>query len=56
MADNALALAFFVDVDSHVPSDPHFSIFCDWQGLMVIPLVSTLYHYNCPNFPDMKST
>ena len=33
----------FVCVDSHVPGNPHFSIFCGWQGLMVISLVITLY-------------
>ena len=30
-----IMLQHFVCVDSHVPSNPHFSIFCDWQGLMV---------------------
>ena len=36
-------LQHFVCVDIRVPDNPHFSIFCDWQGLMVIPLVSTHY-------------
>ena len=27
---------------SHVLGNPHFSIFCSWQGLMVIPLVIRL--------------
>ena len=33
----------FVCVDSNVPGNPHFSIFCGWQGLMLIPLVIILY-------------
>ena len=36
-------LQHFVCVDSHVPGNPHYFIFCNWQGLMVIPLVSKLY-------------
>ena len=40
-------LQYLVCVDSHVPGDSHFSIFFNWQGLMVIPFVSTLY----PIFP-----
>ena len=40
-------LQYLVCVDSHVSGDSHFSIFYNWQGLMVIPFVSTLY----PIFP-----
>ena len=38
-----IMLQHFVCEDSGVPGYPYFSIFCDWQGLMVIPLVSTPY-------------
>jgi len=38
-----IMLQHFVCVDSHAPGNPHVSIFFDWQGLTVIPLVSTLY-------------
>ena len=38
-----IVLQSLICVNSCVPSNPHFSILCDWQWLMVIPLVVTLY-------------
>ena len=38
-----IVLQLLVSAKTPVPSYPHLSMLCKWQGLMVIPLVGALY-------------